>query len=250
MELRRHDFLEITEIGRVFAFQSLKTLSFEKKKLEAIEKMLTAKVNGHFIPAIVRRKERHSNSGLVAVGFSSPFRVNGNRFRIPAFVPMDEIQKTVTPYDVIQKSYQATSHSLTALKEVRTIALRNNIKIGVLGSAALEIMTTLPYTDNHSDLDLVMKCTDIDLMKKIYFSIKNLEQPFECQIDLEIEINGIGFKAAELFQDTKQILGKSIDNVQLYSRTNVMEWIDANTINEGDVINGSKITYARENFRI
>ncbi|WP_339061380.1 phosphoribosyl-dephospho-CoA transferase MdcG domain-containing protein [Tepidibacillus marianensis] len=190
--------------------------------------MITKEYNGHYIPAIVRRKEKIERSGMIAVGFSSPFRMDGNRYRIPTFVYEKDIEKIVTPYEVIQKDYQTRTPCLMALKEILLFtAPKKEIKVGVFGSAALEIITNLPYTDSRSDLDLTMKVTDLNLVKEFFLVIKKTETKFGCRVDLEVDVMGIGFKAVELLKETKQLLGKGIESVQLYNRENVIEWATA-----------------------
>jgi len=225
MIYHRHDFLNISEEGRISAFQMINKLNFQKDELEQIEKMITKDYNGQYIPAIVRRKEGLERDGKIAVGFSSPFRSNGNRYRIPTFVDEKDIGNIVTPYEIIQKDYQARTPSLMALKEILLFAdAKKEIKLGVFGSAALEVMTNLPYTDSRSDLDLIMKVTDLNVVKEFYSVLKQIEMNFGCRVDLEVEVREIGFKAIELLQETKQLLGKSIESVQLYNRESVMEW--------------------------
>ena len=58
----------------------------------------------------------------------------------------------------------------------------------------------------------------------LYTELQAIGKKFQVDIDLETElINGYGIKAAELFQPTQTVLGKSLQDVQILKKKTVVE---------------------------
>ena len=94
----------------------------------------------------------------------------------------------------------------------------------MLGSAALELATGLPYTDEASDIDILLKPAPYDKLLDFYRTAK--ENFGEIPMDFELDLpNGYGVKLAEVFMDTKTVLGKSLDNVEILNRKDIMQYL-------------------------
>lgn len=227
MDIKRHVLLEVSDLGRELAFKWMMGQTCCKGQLEEIKELVVTGLNGTKIPAIVRRKEETAQKDVIAVGFSSPFLNEGNRLRIPGFVPLKEIQNAVHPYEILTKEFSERTNALKALAKIYQIAQKYDMTLGVFGSAALEVYTSLPYTHNESDLDLIIRGAKIEKIERFYRSIKEIGQKYNCKVDLELECQDYEIKVAELFTDTEHILGKGMDGVQLFTREKVNQWLNS-----------------------
>jgi len=223
MEYKRHYLLEITENGREFAFERLKESITYLDNLEQIRKLVVEGYGSTKVPGIIRREENEGIKGTIPVGFSSPYLDEGRRLRIPAFIPEKEIIKIITPYEVIEHSWSPRTKCLQALEEVKILAHDMGIKLGVWGSTGLEVYTAVPYTHDDSDLDLLICVNDFNILESFYQSINQVGRKYATKIDLELDLpTGYGVKAAEIFMETEEVLGKSVSDVKLISRKTVM----------------------------
>ena len=92
------------------------------------------------------------------------------------------------------------------------------------GREAAEIATGLPFTNSESDLDLLITGLSLQQLQEVYTELQAIGKKFQVDIDLETElINGYGIKAAELFQPTQTVLGKSLQDVQILKKKTVVE---------------------------
>jgi phosphoribosyl-dephospho-CoA transferase len=227
MDLKRHALIEISHQGRKKAFEWLKNTISSDVQREIIYQLMVSGYNEKIIPSIVRRQVKTHHTGTLAVGFSSPFQVDGNRLRIPAFVPMDEIVDVKTPYAILARDFFERTTVLKVLAEIRNIADMHHVTMGVWGSASLEIVTGLPYTHKDSDLDLIIRNGDLNKIEMVYSLIKGLGDKFNIKVDMELELKECEIRIAELFTNTESLLGKSIDDVRLYSRKDVLKMISS-----------------------
>lgn len=217
-DLNRHDLVFITD----------------KEKL-SLKKQLCSKCSGALIkvagdlfakeadiPGIVRRGLR--NGTEVPVGFVHYWRVEGNRIRVAASIPKEEVKAILRPYQVIQKEFLPRNRCLTAVFGIRKMAIENGIVTGIFGSAAMEIVTELPYTDDRSDLDILVKPAPKNRLEEFYQKVK--ESYPDIRMDFEVELpNGYGIKLAEIFMDTATVLGKGIKDVRLLNKSQVLQFL-------------------------
>lgn len=225
MDIKRHVLLEVSNLGRELAFEWMMDQTCCKGRLAEIKELVVTGLNGTKIPAIVRRKAETARKDVIAVGFSSPLLNEGNRLRIPGFVPIKEIQNAVHPYEILAKEFSERTNALKALAKIYQNAQEYDITLGVFGSAALEVYTSLPYTHNDSDLDLIIRGAEIEKIENFYRSILEIGKQYDCKVDLELECQDYEIKVAELFTDTEHILGKGMDGVELITREKVNQWL-------------------------
>ncbi len=222
--LQRHDFLYISPEGRQrLAEEFAKECSPAIK--EAVLDMFSFPGKGsEGIPGIVRRvpeDRRH----MAPVGFVPPRRFQGQRLRIASFVKDTEVVKKVTPYEVLQQEVQERTPVLKAVREVAAVC--GQMEFGVIGSAGLEILTGIPYTNLASDLDLVIGPHPKKSLQEIWEVLQKIGEKYALPIDLEVALpNGYGIKAAELFMHTSTLLGKGSHNVTLLARDVVETMLD------------------------
>ncbi|WP_373762729.1 malonate decarboxylase holo-[acyl-carrier-protein] synthase [Jeotgalibaca porci] len=217
-KLNRHDFVFITEEGKSLLRKRLCADCFSVE-LEMIDEILSGRAD---IPGIIRRVEEKVKE--VPIGFVHYQRIEGNRFRMAAHISEAEIREIRRPYQVISKAFLPRNECIAAALNVYNIARREEIEVGVFGSAALEIITGLPYTDDHSDLDILVKPNGKARLEHFY---QKARRSFpDINMDFEVELpNGYGVKLAEIFMNTETVLGKSIKDVDLLDKKQVLKFL-------------------------
>jgi phosphoribosyl-dephospho-CoA transferase len=187
-------------------------------------KLITEGYDGVKIPGVVRREDYEGIQDAIPVGFSLPSLVEGNRIRIAGFIPPKEIVRTSSPYQVLQADFSSRTACLKALAEMKSAAMEMGIKLGVWGSAGLEIYTGLPYTHVSSDLDLLIGIADLQCILSFVEYAFTLGQRHCCRVDIELDLpSGYGVKVLELMEGTDFILGKGLNGVELMRRSSVLE---------------------------
>ena len=180
------------------------------------------------VPGIIRREENCKLHGLIPVGFVAPYLEKGRRIRLPAFVYPEDILHVISPFELTEKDLEARTVCLKVLTELKGVAQELGVKLGVWGSAALEIHTRLKYTNSRSDLDLLIAATNTETLRAFFQIAKKFEKQYDCRIDMEIDLPGrYGVQAAELFSETEFILGKGIDDVIFVSRNDIISQINS-----------------------
>jgi len=224
MKYRRHDLIEATEKGRQFAYEQLMESVCCLAHLQEVKKIVLGDDGAAKIPGIIRREENCNIEGKIPVGFSSPDLYEGRRLRIPAFIPENEIVKIISPYDLVEYALSKRTRVLEALNEIKPISIEMGIELGVWGSTALEVYTSLPYTNANSDLDLLMKFKELDVIEHFKKNICLLGEKYNVRIDLEIDLpNGYGVKSEELFLETETVLGKGLFDVKLIPKRDIIK---------------------------
>jgi malonate decarboxylase holo-[acyl-carrier-protein] synthase len=218
----RHDFVVVSNTGRQrISKEILEEYSGAEQSI--VRELFSGKYGETGIPGIVRRAVC-AEEGLVPVGFVPPERLDGRRLRIGAFAYFSEVVDIVTPYELLRMAIDRRNRCMQAVGEIAKLILTKANAVGVLGSVGLEIFTGIPYTNEDSDIDLVVQGCTYDEITKIFKQITDIGSYYDIPIDLEIALtNGYGIKAVELFMDTKTLLGKSLDAVALLERKAVLE---------------------------
>lgn len=223
MNRKRHTLLEITDQGRKWAFEQVKK-SGTSENLVEIETLLIKGYENKKIPGIMRRDDTIGIKGAIPVGFASPSLYDGNRLRVPAYVQEEEITKQITPYEVLDYKIITRNKSLQVLTVIKEIAVSLNIKLGIWGSLGLEIYTSLPYSHDYSDIDLLMEFQDYAKTRVFYSALQELATENDCKIDLEMDLpDGYGIKVAELFTKTEEVLAKGINDVIFISKSTLFK---------------------------
>ncbi|MFR4384229.1 MAG: phosphoribosyl-dephospho-CoA transferase MdcG domain-containing protein [Phascolarctobacterium sp.] len=223
-ELKRHDLVFISKEGKDKIWNELSRRYSE----DAIQLVTDIFKGNNDIPGFARRSEKRDDAE--AVGFVHYRRINGNRLRIPAFVDDQDIVMIMTPYEIMQRkafTVEESSESSECIKtviELYVLATSMDLHVGILGSAALELATGLPYTDEASDIDLLIKPAPYDKLLEFYRTAK--ENFSGINMDFELDLpNGYGVKLAEVFMNTQTLLGKSMDDVNLLPRKEVIKYL-------------------------
>ena len=223
-QLKRHDLVFVSKQGKDKIWQAI-AAKYTGLQAKLVDEVLQGEVD---IPGFVRRSDEKTEA--IALGFVPHQRIEGNRLRIGAFTSATDIVTVMTPYEVIQRKAFADKTKSPCIEEVsRLFALAEvfDLQIGVLGSAALEMVTGLPYTDENSDIDLLIKPAPYNRLLQFYraalASCENMNMDFELDLP-----NGYGVKLAEIFMETQTVLGKSLDDVNLLSRKDIMEYLKIN----------------------
>ena len=220
-QLKRHDLVFVSAAGKQKIWQTLKD-AYEGDALEMLEEILLGTVD---VPGFVRRSEERTDA--VPIGFVHHRRLQGNRIRIGAFVEPQDIVMAMTPYEVMQRrafAFDSPTDSIAALLQLYSLAEEFDLQIGVLGSLALELATDLPYSDEASDIDLLIKNAPYNRLQDFYRTVQ--ENFSGMQLDFELELpNGYGVKLAEVFMDTRTLLGKSLNDVALLRRQDILQYL-------------------------
>lgn len=225
-ELRRHDLLEIDDEGRRSAFE-LAALELSGERLEQVRQIILGESEVSQIPGIVRREEAEPVPGMIPVGFASPWRLEGTRLRIAAFVSPQSVQARITPWQVLNRPFIARTPCLKALAEIRALAGELKQEMGVWGSAALEIFTGLEYTHEKSDLDLLLGLASAEGLHFFNEQAVAIANKWNTRVDFEVELpSGHGVKLLELFAQTHTVLAKGLNDVVLLEKHSVLAMLE------------------------
>ena len=220
-QLKRHNLVFVSQHGKDKIWEEI-SQNYQGEALELVRDVLKG---DHNIPGFVRRDDAQPNA--VAIGFVHQRRLQGNRIRIGAFTEMQDIDGIMTPYEVMERkafTVDEATHCIDTVIKLYGLAGSYDLQVGVLGSAALELATGLPYTDEASDIDILVKPAPYDKLLDFYRTAK--ENFGEIPMDFELDLpNGYGVKLAEVFMDTKTVLGKSLDNVEILHRKDIMQYL-------------------------
>lgn len=210
--LTRHTLVFLAPQGKVRLEAELCSAYFGEAQ-ERLHDIFAGEVD---IPGIVRRAEEKPHS--IAVGFVPWRRLeNGNRLRVATYVPEAEVRTVVSPYELDCGNLLVRSRALEAAGKIYALAADFKVKAGFLGSVGLEIATGLPYTDDASDLDVLLKPAAHDRLLGFYRQVQRLCPGIAMDFEVELP-NGYGVKLAELFMDTRTVLGKSLTDVRLLDK--------------------------------
>lgn len=207
--LQRHDLLHISvpAAQRIFSRWQTSRVAWQQ-----------AFVAGE-LPGIVRRPVEGESQNEIALGFSFPERVNGQRQRLASTVMPDEVICRLTPFEIAQRAFAPRTRALMALADLRERFTLLACVAGVWGSTALEIVSGFHYTDCQSDLDIVIDIYPVEQLHDVYQCLLQLEQTHHTRIDVEVRWpTGYGINLKEFMTTQGQILGKSLNDVRLFDK--------------------------------
>ncbi len=221
-QLKRHDLVFVSEAGKQKIWQTLQT-AYEGDALQMTRDVLLGPVD---VPGFVRRSDEPTDA--VPIGFVHHQRLQGSRIRIGAFVDPQDIVMMMTPYEVMQRrafAFEEPPDGLSTLLELYALSEEYDLQVGVLGSFALEMATDLPYTDEASDIDLLIKAAPYNRLQDFYRMVQ--ENFTGIKMDFELDLpNGYGVKLDEVFMDTRTLLGKSLNDVALLRRQEILQYLE------------------------
>lgn len=223
MAWKRHTLVDISDAGRksllatMLAEESARRISFRQ-----VSELLLPEFAGARIPGIVRRADVALPAGAVAVGFSSPCAGPDGRLRLAATIDVANIVDVMSPYALMAMPISGRTRSLRTLQAAGELSGRLGLRLGVWGSAALEVCTGLPYTHQASDLDLLVAPAPLEVLTCFLKEMYKLEQQCALRIDIELDLSdGYGVQLKELMGSGRIILGKSLVDVALLSREHI-----------------------------
>lgn len=220
-QINRHTLIYVTEAGQRKIWQNLAG-SFSEEAKPLVKEALLGPVQ---IPGFARRAE--IKDGYLPIGFVPCGRLNGNRLRIATYAKQDDVMFIISPYELVQRKVYVHKPRTKAMKiviELCKLAAEADLQVGILGSAALELATNLPYTDDASDIDLLIKPAPYEKLKAFYCKAQDLYTKINMDFELDLP-NGYGIKLAEIFMCTQTVLGKSIMDVALLERKTIMQYL-------------------------
>lgn len=223
MTWKRHTLVDISDAGRKALLAEIKVEDCAQlTSLQQASEVLLPECAGARIPGIVRRADVALPDNLVAVGFSSPFAGPDGRLRLAVMIDVASIVDVMSPYALMAMPISGRTLSLRTLQAAAELSRCLGLRLGVWGSAALEVCTGLPYTHQESDLDLLVEPAPLDVLMNFLKDIYELEKRFALRIDVELDLaDGYGVQLKELMGPGRMILGKSLADVALLSREHI-----------------------------
>jgi phosphoribosyl-dephospho-CoA transferase len=225
MKLKRHTLLDITDHGRVAILDELPGGDPGSDLFrERCAQILLPEAAGARVPGIVRREEGTLRPGFIPVGFSSPITGDEGRLRLAAFVREEDVSRATSPYELLPLFTAPPRNTCNvALAFARDQAQALGLIIGVWGSAALELYTGLSCTHQDSDLDLLVVAAPRETLSSFLHKITSIEAQLGLRIDVELDLaNGYGVQLKELFGQGRTVIGKSLTDVVLLSREQIL----------------------------
>lgn len=226
--LDRHDLVYLTPRGRE---QALRHADGEAQRV--FESELLERITEQCPGIVMRQGFSEAQHSYLRLGFSWYERRDGVRMRFATMTDRAEVLRVEKPWELMQYVERLHDERLRRmLYSIRDAGDRYGIRWGIFGSCALELATGLPYTDEHSDLDLIavreekddrgcsvsvgMNCPDANLYS---FYKECCDITGDTRPDMEILIPGTGsVKAAEWFLQSETVLVKSLDGARLAER--------------------------------
>ena len=177
------------------------------------------------IPAIYRRGCQQEHQAGYPVGFSFPLRDQGQRFKLATTLTANEIEHIVTPYQVAAGTiHYPDSRAMKTFANIRETWRWPNIPLGLWGSCAMEMFSGIQYVDDDSDLDLIIQNVPLSCCTELYQFILAHEEKSKIIIDTEICLNnGYGVSLKEYMSKGETLLGKSLIDVRLLSRSSLFK---------------------------
>lgn len=217
-QIKRHDLVFISAEAKISIWKKI-AHQYDGLKREMVGSIFWDAID---IPGIARRSDIPMDE--VPIGFVHAKRLDGNRIRVGCSVAEGDINAVLNPYEVLRKATSDRTACMEAALSLAALAKKYQLQVGVLGSAGLEIATGLPYTDEASDLDFLIKPAEYLKLESFYAEcraeFKNINMDFELELP-----NGYGVKLAEIFMQTRTVLGKSIKNVDLLYKKDIMQYL-------------------------
>jgi phosphoribosyl-dephospho-CoA transferase len=171
------------------------------------------------LPLIVRRADGRNSPGSDGVALGLPLPPSLGKRRIALCAPRSAIVRTESPPAVEQLApllppgWQAPLEALSALAAAAGITLR------VVGSAAWQGLTALPYLHPDSDLDLVWRPRDQGELTAGIALLDEWERRFPLRADGEIVFPGDHAVSWREWRDaaasSRRVLVKTLEEVKL-----------------------------------
>jgi len=220
LNLKRHTLVDVSDAGREAILAEVAGRGAKSPILrERLGRVLLPDEAGVRVPGVVRREDGAPRAGCLPVGFTESISGEENRLRIAAFARFKDVVRVTSPYEITSMPIPRRTAGTEALSVAKSQAGSLNLRIGVWGSAAMELYTGLPCTREGSDLDLLVAAAPHERLLRFMVEMKGLEERFGLRIDVEVDLpNGYGVQLKELLGQGRTVLGKSITDVALLPR--------------------------------
>ncbi|WP_443021058.1 phosphoribosyl-dephospho-CoA transferase MdcG domain-containing protein, partial [Shigella flexneri] len=146
----------------------------------------------------------------------------GQRLRLAVNVPVRAIVRYSTPEQTARLPLSNRTTATRAFNRLRESGCWQELRMGVWGSVALEMVTPWQWTDNHSDLDIQIMPESLSSIAQCLETLRNIEHHYQLRIDGEILLsNGYAINIKEWFSGSLTLLAKGENDVQLITRQDV-----------------------------
>lgn len=218
----RHTLAHVSSASRPGILAALLEALPEPMRNPGIRKHLRDAMRQADIPGIVCRPTGPCPDGGGQLGFAFPFRHGAARVRAAVPVRRGQVTAFVTPFEVMDRALTLGAVLHPALPDIARIGALTGVGIGLIGSAALQTVTGLPYLRPDSDLDLVIRAEDRAQLHDFAAAIGALAYRRALAVDVEVLLpGGIGVKLSELVSEAPTVLGKTLSGVELIARENL-----------------------------
>ncbi len=195
---------------------------------EATEKAVLKGFLEDRIPGIVCRPTRECGEGQGQLGFSFPFRLGEQRVRSSLIVDAGQVSAYVTPYEVMDRAMKRVPPVHPGLRNLFDCAEQHDVRLGLIGSAALAAVTGLAYVRPQSDIDVIVDTGHGGSLEAFNDAVAALSEELGITVDAELEVNAsLGVKMKEYFSSTRKVLVKYIDGIDLVEKENLPIYKDA-----------------------
>jgi len=219
MRLVRHLLAEFTPSARARLTERAVRGLLPPFRAAAVEDRVAETLRDHALPGIVCRPTQPVTDSQVQLGLSFPFREDGVRVRAAVVVERADIAAFTDPYRVAARVEGLSGAIGDAVRALIARGAALDIAVGVIGSAALEAVTGLPYAEAVSDIDLVIKDGDPDRYRRFAADAAELARAFGFAVDVEVALSdGGGIKLTELLSASRSLLVKDLSTVRMVGR--------------------------------
>lgn len=175
------------------------------------------------LPGIVARPTLPLAPGEVQLGLAFPFREGETRVKSAIAVAESEIAGFTDPFEVARRADALAGPLGDLLRGLAACAAARGLRFGVIGSAALEIVTGLPYTSARSDLDVIVAGGDAEAFAAFAADAEARARAAGVRVDAEVTLaDGGGVKLAELVSPSSSLVVKHVSDVRLAARAEVL----------------------------
>lgn len=182
------------------------------------------------IPAIFKRQESWHEETWEA-GFSFPWFRQGHRIRLLGEVRKRDVVKIFSPFDIFKCPMDSLETRWRKFFDcLREASGEFSAGAGIYGSAALTILSGLPYLHRDSDIDLIVEAIPVQKMAGFYRCVQKISEEYGIRMDMEIRVDGEGdVKAQELFCSQNTIVVRGKDGVWIRNRKKMEDKINVLT---------------------
>jgi len=178
------------------------------------------------IPGIVCRPLHPGAAADGHIGFAFPFRVGSDRVKAAVPVWSHQIRAFTDPWTVFRRALEVERVPHPALPALAGLERDLGVRLGLIGSVALETMTGAGYLHSESDLDLVVDGSKGLPPEALPKAVATIADAFGVKLDVEILFSeGRGVKMDEFFSKSRTILVKEIDRVSIEERDRFIDII-------------------------